>query len=145
MFCEGEKVGYLGKVSYEIADELDMRVQAFIMELDVRVLSQWYGKEQVFKPLPKFAEEKRDFAFVVDKGITCAQIENGIKEACKYVTDVQLFDVYEGIQLGPNKKSMAFSVVFTPAEEEFNSEMVEGFVKKILKNLERNLQITLRA
>ena len=145
VFCEGEKVGYLGKVSYEIADELDMRVQAFIMELDVRVLSQWYGKEQVFKPLPKFAEEKRDFAFVVDKGVTCAQIENGIKEACKYVTDVQLFDVYEGIQLGPNKKSMAFSVVFTPAEEEFNSEMVEGFVKKILKNLERNLQITLRA
>ena len=143
--CEGEKVGYLGKVSYEIADELDMRVQAFVMELDVRVLSQWYGKPQVFKPLPKFAEEKRDFAFVVDKGITCAQIENGIKDACKYVTDVQLFDVYEGIQLGPNKKSMAFSVVFTPAEEEFNSEMVEGFVKKILKNLERTLQITLRA
>lgn len=145
VFCEGEKVGYLGKVSYEIADELDMRVQAFVMELDVRVLSQWYGKAQVFKPLPKFAEEKRDFAFVVDKGITCAQIEDGIKEACKYVTDVQLFDVYEGIQLGPNKKSMAFSVVFTPADEEFNSEMVEGFVKKILKNLERKLQITLRA
>ena len=145
VFCEGEKVGYLGKVSYEIQDELDMRVQAFVMELDVRVLSQWYGKAQVFKPLPKFAEEKRDFAFVVDKDITCAQIENGIKEACKYVTDVQLFDVYEGIQLGPDKKSMAFSVVFTPAEEEFNSEMVEGFVKKILKNLERKLQITLRA
>lgn len=145
VFCEGEKIGYLGKVSYEIADELDMRAQAFVMELDVRVLSQWYGKTQVFKPLPKFAEEKRDFAFVVDKGITCAQIENGIREACKYVTDVQLFDVYEGIQLGPDKKSMAFSVVFTPAEEEFNSEMVEGFVKKILKNLERKLQITLRA
>ncbi|MCI7130409.1 MAG: phenylalanine--tRNA ligase subunit beta [Lachnospiraceae bacterium] len=145
IFCEGEKIGYLGKVSYEIQDELDMRVQAFVMELDVCVLSQWYGKAQVFKPLPKFAEEKRDFAFVVDKDMTCAQIENGIKEACKYVTDVQLFDVYEGIQLGANKKSMAFSVVFTPADEEFNSEMVEGFVKKILKNLERKLQITLRA
>jgi hypothetical protein len=42
-------------------------------------------------------------AFVVDKAITCAQIENGIKEACDYVTDVTLFDVYEGIQLGPDK------------------------------------------
>lgn len=145
VFCEGEKVGYLGKLSYELQDELDMRVQAFVMELDLRVLSQWYGKAQVFTPLPKFAEEKRDFAFVVDKGITCAEIEDGIKEACKYVTDVQLFDVYEGIQLGADKKSMAFSVVFTPADEEFNSEMVEGFVKKILKNLERKLQITLRA
>lgn len=145
VFCEGTKVGYLGKVSYELQDELDMRVQAFVMELDMRVLSQWYGKAQVFTPLSKYAQEKRDFAFVVDKNITCAQIENGIKEACKYVTDVHLFDVYEGIQLGSDKKSMAFSVVFTPADEEFNSEMVEGFVKKILKNLERKLQITLRA
>lgn len=145
VFCEGEKIGYLGKVSYEIQDELDMRVQAFVMELDIRVLSKWYGKAQVFRPLPKFAEEKRDLAFVVDQGITCAQIENGIKEACRYVSDVQLFDVYEGIQLGPDKKSMAFSVVFTPADEEFNSEKVEGFVKKILKNLEQKLQITLRA
>lgn len=145
VFCLGEKVGYLGKVSYEIADELDMRVSAYVMELDLRILSQWYGKPQVFVPLPKFAEEKRDFAFVVDKDITCAQIENGIKEACNYVTDVELFDVYEGIQLGPNKKSMAFSVVFTPKDEEFTGEMVEGFVKKILKNLERTLQITLRA
>lgn len=145
IFCEGEKVGYLGKVSYEIMDELDMRVPAYVMEIDLASLKKWYGKEQIFTPLPKFAEEKRDFAFVVDKAITCAQIENGIKEACDYVTDVTLFDVYEGIQLGPDKKSMAFSVVFTPADEEFTTERVEGFVKKILKNLEKTLDIRLRA
>ena len=51
----------------------------------------------------------------------------------------------EGIQLGPDKKSMAFSVVFTPADEEFTTERVEGFVKKILKNLEKTLDIRLRA
>ena len=111
----------------------------------MRLLSRWYGKEQTFTPLPRFAQEKRDFAFVVDKGITCAQIESGIQESCKYVTDVQLFDVYEGAQLGPDKRSMAFSVVFTPAGEEFGGEMVEGFVKKILKNLEQKLGVTLRA
>ena len=72
-------------------------------------------------------------------------VKNGIKEACDYVTDVTLFDVYEGIQLGPDKKSMAFSVVFTPADEEFTTERVEGFVKKILKNLEKTLDIRLRA
>lgn len=145
IFCEGTKVGYLGKVSYEITDELDMRTDSYVMEIDLRTLSQWYGKPQVFVPIPKFAEEKRDFAFVMDKGITCAQVEKGIREACKYVTGVKLFDVYEGIQLGPDKKSMAFSVVFTPGEEEFTSEMIEGFVKKILKNLDKTLQISLRA
>ena len=86
IFCEGEKVGYLGKVSYEIMDELDMRVPAYVMEIDLAALKKWYGKEQIFTPLPKYAEEKRDFAFVVDKNITCAQIENGIKEAYSAIT-----------------------------------------------------------
>ena len=145
IICEGITVGYLGKVSYEIQDELDMRVPAYVMEIDLKLLSQWYGKSQTFEPLPKFAEEKRDFAFVVDKEITCGQIENGIREACKMVTDVKLFDVYEGVQLPPNKKSMAFSVVFTPMEEEFTAKVVESYVEKILKNLDKKLGISLRA
>ena len=145
IFCEGEAIGYLGKLAYEIQDELDMRTPAYLMELDLRILSKWYGNEKKFTPIPKFDIEKRDFAFVVDKSITCEQIENGIKEACEYVTDVTLFDVYEGIQVGVNKKSMAFSVVFTPKEEEFNAKMVEGFVKEILDNLKNTIGVTLRA
>ena len=145
IICEGITVGYLGKVSYEIQDELDMRVPAYVMEIDLKLLSQWYGRSQTFEPLPKFAEEKRDFAFVVDKEITCGQIENGIREACKMVTDVKLFDVYEGVQLPPNKKSMAFSVVFTPKEEEFTAKVVESYVEKILKNLDKKLGVSLRA
>ena len=145
IICEGITVGYLGKVSYEIQDELDMRVPAYVMEIDLKLLSRWYGKSQTFEPLPKFAEEKRDFAFVVDKEITCGQIENGIREACKMVTNVKLFDVYEGVQLPPNKKSMAFSVVFTPKEEEFTAKVVESYVEKILKNLDKKLGVSLRA
>ena len=144
IFCNDEKIGYLGKVSYEIMDDLDMRVPSFIMELDLSLLSKYYANEQKFIPLPKFAIEKRDFAFVVDKDVSCAAIENGIKEACKYVTEVKLFDVYEGLKLGLNKRSMAFSVVFTPQNEEFNDEKIEGYVKKILKNLEAKLGVTLR-
>ena len=77
--------------------------------------------------------------------MACAAIEDEIKKASTYVTEVKLFDVYEGIQLGPNKKSMAFNVVFTPKDEEFTTELIEGQVKKILKGLDKNLGITLRA
>lgn len=144
IYCEGEEVGYLGKATYEVCDELDMRTPAYIMEIDLRLLSKYYGKSQVFAPLPKYAEEKRDFAFVMDKDITCAQVENLIKESCEYVTDIRLFDVYEGVQLALNKKSMAFSVVFTPREEEFTTDMIDGFVDEILKNLNVKHAITLR-
>ena len=144
IFCQGQEIGYLGQLSYEIYDELNMRVPAFIMELDVRVLSQWYGNSKEYVPLPKYDIEKRDFAFVVDKSVTCASIENGIREACEYVTEVKLFDVYEGVQLPADKKSMAFSVVFTPKDEELKAKVVEGFVQDILDNLENKLGITLR-
>ena len=144
IICDGDEVGYLGKISYEIKDELDMRVDGYIMEIDLKKLTKWYGKSQVFVPISKYAQEKRDFAFVVDKGITCAQIENGIKEACEYVTDITLFDVYEGIQLPADKKSMAFTVVFTPKDEEFTTKMIESYVNDVLDHLSKSLGVALR-
>ena len=55
-----------------------------------------------------------------------------------------MFDVYEGIQLPPDKKSMAFKVVFTPQDEEFKKDTVDGYVENILKNLDAKLKISLR-
>ena len=145
IFCDGEEIGCLGQVRYEICEDLDMRVPAFVLELDLRKLSKWYGKSRTFTPISKYDEEKRDFAFVVDKNITCAQIENGIRKACEYVTEVTLFDVYEGIQLPPDKKSMAFNVVFTPRDTELKAKDIEGFVTEILASLKDSIGVTLRA
>ena len=145
ILCNGEEIGYLGQVLYEICDELDMRVPAYVAEIDLRLLSKYYGKERKFIPLPKFLEEKRDFCFVMDKGITCSAVEKEIKASCDYITKIELFDIYEGAQLGENKKSLAFSVVFTPRDEEFKPEVIDGFVSSILNNLNEKYGITLRA
>jgi phenylalanyl-tRNA synthetase beta chain len=145
VICNDEEVGYLGQVLYEICDELDMRVPAYVAEIDLRTLSKYYGKDRKFIPLPKYLEEKRDFCFVMDKDVTCAQIEKEIKASCEYITKIELFDIYEGIQLGLNKKSLAFSVVFTPKDEEFKPEVIDGFVDTILNNLKEKYGATLRA
>lgn len=145
VLCDGEEIGYLGQLLYEIQDEMDMRVPAYIAEIDLKKLTKYYGKSRKFTPLPKFLEEKRDFCFVMSKSITCAQVENEIKASCDYITSIKLFDIFEGIQLGLDKKSMAFSVVFTPREEEFTDAVIDGFVENILNNLNEKLGITLRA
>ena len=145
VICDGVEVGYLGQVLYEICDELDMRVPAYVAEIDLRALSKYYGKERKFIPLPKYLEEKRDFCFVMDKSVSCATVEKEIEASCEYITKIELFDIYEGAQLGENKKSLAFSVVFTPKDEEFKPEVIDGFVSSILKNLEEKYGITLRA
>ena len=144
IICGGEKIGYLGQLKYEIARELDMRTDAYIAEMDLRSLEKYFGKERVFIPLPKYPVEKRDFSFVMDKDITCGEVEKTILEACDMITDIELFDIYEGIQLPPNKKSMAFSCVFTPKDEKLTDQMMEGYVNDILKALDEKLGIVLR-
>lgn len=143
--CEGVEIGYLGKVTYEIQDAEDMRYPAYVLEIDLETVSQWYGKAPVFEPLPKFAEEKRDLALVMDKALTCGEVEECIKSACAYVKEVELFDVYEGKQIAEDKKSMAFSLLFTPKEEEFGANTVDKFIKKILKTLNKKLNVELRS
>ena len=51
--------------------------------------------------------------------------------------------MYVGAQLGAGKKSMAFKLTFTPKDEPIDSR-IDDFVKKILNNLKRNMNIELR-
>ena len=76
--------------------------------------------------------------------MTCAQVEQVISESCKYLTDVHLFDVYRGAQVGEGKKSMAFSVTFTPRDKAIKPEDADGYVKRILKALHEKLGLELR-
>lgn len=141
--CEGVLLGYVGRLDPAICEELAMEKKAFIAEIDYDKLKT-FAKPFKYTPLSKHPEAVRDLALVANFDITCGQIESEIYSACKYVTDVKLFDIYVGKQVGEGKKSMAFTVTFTPKDEAFTPERVDGFVKKILGNLKHNLEVDLR-
>lgn len=143
--CDGVDIGYMGKVAYDVVNSLGVRGQMFIMEMDLKLMSQWYDRRTMFEPISKYPEEKRDLAFVMDKDITCGQIEDSIRKSCNYVRSIKLFDVYEGEQIPQDKKSMAFTVEFVPKDEAFEAEAVDRFVKKILKNLKKEMNVELRS
>lgn len=141
--CGGEEIGYVGRIDPKIANELSMEKKAFIAEIDYEKM---FANAKPFKyvPISRFPEAVRDLALVADVNLTCAQIEKEIYASCKYVTNVKLFDIYSGAQIGGDKKSMAYTLTFTPKDEAFTPEKIDGFVKKILTNLKNNLQIELR-
>lgn len=142
VLCDGVEVGYLGMLSPEISEELALERLCYVAELDYEELKN-HAKPFKYVPLSKYAEVTRDLALTCDKEITCGQIKSEIYSACKYVSNVYLFDVYEGEQIEKGKKSMAFKITFTPKDEPIESK-VDGFVKKILGNLKFKLDITLR-
>ena len=145
ILCGKEVVGYLGKVSYEVMEELDLRTDAYVMEIDLKKVAELEHSKATFVPLPKFPVENRDLALVMSKDITCGQVEEVIAKSCAYVKNIKLFDVYEGGQIPQDKRSMAFSLEFVPGDEAFEEDAVDRFVNKILKNLKFHLDIDLRS
>ena len=144
IILDGKEIGYLGKVSYEVKDKLDLRTDAYVLELDLDVLYALDTKAK-FEPLSKFSEVSRDLALLMNKDITCGQVEEVISKSCKYIKKINLFDVYEGENIPEGKKSMAFTVKFVPGENDFAPDDVDKFVKKILNNLKFHLDIDLRS
>ena len=141
---DDKEIGYLGKVSYEVMDKLDMTGDAYVLELDLDVLYALDTKA-AYEPLPKFPEVNRDLALLMNKDVTCGQVEDIIVKSCKYIKKVSLFDIYEGENIPEGKKSLAFSINFVPGEEEFAPDAVDKFVKKILSNLKFHLDVDIRS
>lgn len=142
----GEEIGCFGQVTYETCAEFDLECKVFVLELDYDSLQSALTVPFKFEPLPKFPEVKRDLALIADEEITCGEIEDVIRSACKQsVKNVELFDVYVGDQIGAGKKSMAFTVTFSSdGTKPLETGDVDGFVKRILGSLKHRLNVELR-
>ena len=145
VILNGEVVGCIGELDPAISAALGLDKKVYLGELDLSALDLDDGVR--YKNLPKFPAVKRDLALIADEKLTCAEIEDVLMHSCKYVTEARLFDVYRGGQVPEGKKSMAFTLTFTPdanVEKAFTPETLDGYVKKILGNLKFKLGIELR-
>lgn len=140
----GQPVGVLGELAPDLAEELSVEVPVYLGELDYAAVAAQADAAVHYTPLPKFPEVKRDLALLADEGVTCAEAEAVIRESCKFVTNVRLFDVYRGAQVGEGKKSMAFSVTFTPREKAIAPEDADGYIRRIVKALGEKLGLSQR-
>ena len=81
-----------------------------------------------FKELPRTFAVRRDFSLLLNKSVSFAQIDQlARKTEKKLLTDVNLFDVYEGKNLDEGKKSYAVSFTFQDLHFFFYSETFESF------------------
>ena len=75
----------------------------------------------------------RDFAFLVDTGIKAGDLLRAVKGADKKaITDVSLFDVYQGQGVPEGKKSVAIAVRLEPSQATFSDEQIEEIASRIV-------------
>lgn len=137
----GPKVilGYFGEFHPETLETLDVSGNLCGFEVFIDAIPQPRKKPTKTKAtiqLSSLQAVSRDFAFVVDKHIAAAIIIRAAQGADKkLISDVKVFDVFEGASLGENKKSIAIEVAIQPFERTLTDSDFESLAQKIIDNV----------
>lgn len=142
----GKSLGSMGIVAKSLLKKFDIKQDVMYAELDWKVLSRLALKKKVqYTALPKTQPVERDLALLIDNGVTMEQVEQVVRESEKrLLRGVELFDVYEGKNLEPGKKSYAISITLQDDEKTLQDKQIEAVMAKIVANLGKRLGATLR-
>ena len=142
---EGKVVGYLGEVHPIVADNYGIGERTYIAVIDIQNILEFCGFNHKFTGIAKYPAVTRDLSMVVPKHVLAGQIEDVLEQrGGKILESYQLFDIYEGAQIKPGYKSMAYSVVFRDHEKTLEEAEITAAMKKILNGL-TDLGIELRS
>ena len=129
-------LAYFGEIHPSILKTLDIktRVVAFEVNLNNIPLPRGAkGKARKKLELSQFQPVDKDLAFVVDKNVSAISIISAAKNADRnHITDVRVFDVYEGEHLPEGKKSVAIGLTFQPIEQTFTDKDIENLMNKVI-------------
>jgi len=150
ILCEGERIGCFGKLANEVTGELKLHKDAksnhkiFLGEIDYGTMMSHMAASFRYRPLSAFPAAVRDLALTVAEETPCGDLMHEIARACPKVSDVELFDIYRGEQIGEGRKSMAFKITFEADDKPLQPEELDKYIKKILGNLKFKLGAEIR-
>ena len=141
---QGKVIGYMGEIHPEVCENYDLKTRAYIAVLDMPVITEMATFDRHFKGIAKHPAVNRDISMVVKKDILVGQIEKVIREkGGHHLESYHLFDIYEGSQIKPGYKSVAYSITFRANDRTLEEKDITAAMDKIIAGLE-DLGIELR-
>lgn len=139
-------LGHMGYINPKIAAKFDIDQPVLFAELNWHVWCSSLGDGRIrYQAISKFPVVRRDFSLLLDRAVTFAEIETlARKTEKKLLHEVGLFDVYEGKNLEPGKKSYAVRFMFGSDERTLKDAEVDDAMNRIRAALEKNLGAQLR-
>jgi phenylalanyl-tRNA synthetase beta chain len=142
-------IGHFGEIHPRALDALDAEGLAAAFELILERIPEPKPKATRAKPslaLFPFQPIERDFAFTVDRAVRAGDVVRAAQAADKsLVTDVTVFDVYEGEGIAPGKKSIAIAVTLQPREKTLTDAEIEAVAAKIVDEVSKKTGAVLRS
>lgn len=142
----GKLLATFGVISKKIQKAFDLDNEVYYADLNWKELMKAIkGNAVTYREISKYPAVKRDLALLLDKKVQFVEIEKiAFETDKKLLKSVELFDVYEGKNLEPGKKSYAVSFMLQDENATLNDKQIDKFMQKLIKSLETKLEAKLR-
>ncbi len=136
---DGERIGFLGEIFPRILDEFKIKTKVVYFDIDFEKLQKLCSEETIYRPVSRYPAAVRDLAVLVSHETRVEEVLNKIETVGgKLVSDIDLFDIYEGEEIPGGKKNLAFHIIFQAEDRTLSSKEIEELQNKIIKALEEN-------
>ena len=141
---------YFGEIHPNIIKQIDMKTESLVgfeIFLDNLKLPKKSLKDQKTKySVSDYQKSERDFAFIVDKKIKVQDLVNVVSNVDKnLISNIKVFDVYEGDNIPENQKSIAISVTIQSQEKTLKEADLDQINKSIIETVENKTGAKIRS
>jgi len=146
----GPELAYFGEIHPFIIKKLDLRTDN-VLGFEIILDNIPKSRKKIRETKPRFVVSDyqkvvRDFAFVIDEKYSSGEIISLVNKIDKeLIKDVRIFDVYQGDNIAPGKKSIAFNVTLEPKDRTLSDNDIEEVSKKIILTVQETTGATLRS
>ena len=136
----------LGSIAPQLLKEFSIDQEVVYAEFDFETLYQLaFKKDLIVAAIPKFPSSRRDFALLVDEKVSFDALkEVAQKVDRKILTQINLFDVYEGKNLPAGKKSYGLSFLFADPHKTLTDKNIDKVMQKLKNSFEKEFGAELR-
>jgi len=134
-----------GQVKGKLTKILDIKQPIFYADFDWALLLKQYNDRVRFTEVSKFPEVRRDLSLVLDKGVSFAQITQiAHKFERELLQAVNVFDVYEGENIGADKKSYSVGFILQDNTQTLTDKVIDKTMQKLIMAFEKELGAVIR-
>jgi phenylalanyl-tRNA synthetase beta chain len=141
-------LGYFGELHPRVLEALKSDGPLVAFEVILERIPDAKAKPTRAKPLLElspFQPVSRDFAFIVDRAVKAGDIVRTAQAVDKkLITNVTVFDVYEGKGIDDGKKSIAIAVTLQPREKTLTDQEIDAVAAKIVAEVTKKTGGVLR-
>lgn len=139
-----KQVARLGQVASDVTKTAGVKADVYYAELDWDLLLKKYSAAVDYKEVSRFPEVRRDLSLVIDKSVTFDALEQlAYKTERKLISEVNVFDVYEGENLN-GRKAYALSFILQAETHTLTDKEIDQVMQKLISSYESEFNAVIR-